>query len=291
MRRPMSAPAPVTATRSALAGAALAVLLSIGPGAPAAHAGAWTRDAGSVFFKLGYERWNTSARYDSTGARTSYLTSTGGGDLKRQYRSQALRAYVEYGLSDVLTVAASGGYQWIEAEGLDLLSRTSGFPDLTLQLKRRLIAAPVVVSVNGEGRFPTGYDPLRFPALGSGRTDFGARIAAGASSRLGYVTTEAGYVVRGGNRANEVPMSAEAGLQLPGDFMLRGALAASMTSGHASGGAQFDPALADQRYLSATGGVVLRGRPFDFALDVDRVLSGRNTLAGTRLNFALWYSR
>jgi hypothetical protein len=244
-----------------------------------------------VFFKLGYERWNTSARFDSTGELTSYLTPTGASDLTRQYRSQALRAYVEYGLSNVLTVAASSGYQWIEAEGLDLLSRTSGFPDLGLQLKRRLITSPVVVSVIGEGKIPTGYSASRFPALGSGKADVGARLAAGASSKLGYITADAGYVVRGGVRADEVPMNAEAGLRLSGVIMLRGALSASMTSGHASGGTQFDPARADPRYLIGTAGVVVRSTPFDYVFDVDRVLSGRNTLAGTRLNFALWYSR
>jgi hypothetical protein len=270
--------------------APLLVPLAVLAAAPRARAGAWTREPGSLFFKLGYERWYTSARYDSTGARVSYLPPAEGSIEKAQYRSQVARLYVEYGLMEGLTAAASGGWANIEAEGLDRFSHSNGATDVTLELRRRLLRAPLVVSLGGETKIPTGYEPSRFPALGSGRADIGARLDAGLSNARIYVTADAGYRVRGGAQANEVPLGIEAGVTAAKDLMVRGALRGAITSGHASGGARFDPALSDSRYVSATASLVLRGRPFDAVFDVDRVLSGRNTLAGTRLGFSLWFA-
>ncbi len=273
---------------AAALGPALAALTTLS--ASTVHAGAWTREPGGWFLKLGYERWYTSARYDSSGSRISYLPPTGAA-LRSQYRSQALRAYAEYGLADDWTVTASTGYQWIEAEGEDRFDRTRGAADLTLQLKRRLIVAPLVVSLIGETKVPTGYVASHFPALGSGKTDLGGRVAVGASTARLYVTGEAGYLARGGVLADEVPYALETGVSIVRDVTVRGELRGSMTSGRASGGARFDPAWADSRYLGASGGLVLHGKPFDLVFDATRVLSGRNTLAGTRLGFSVWYSK
>ena len=276
---------------SVLAAAALVLASLAAPGfAPAARAGAWTREPGSLFLKLGYERWYTSARYDSTGHRVSYLPPAQGSIEKAQYRSQVARLYAEYGLMDGLTAAASGGWATIEAEGLDRFSRSRGATDVTLELRRRLVRAPLVVSLSGETKIPTGYEPSRFPALGSGRPDVGVRLDAGASNARLYVTADAGYRVRGGAQTNEVPLGIEGGLSVIKDLKVRGALRGAFTSGHASGGARFDPALSDSRFVAATASLVLHDRPFDFVFDVDRMLSGRNTLAGTRLGFSLWYS-
>ena len=269
---------------------AAAALAAVALAAPQAHAGAWTRESGHLFVKLGYERWYTSARYDSAGDRVSYLTSTTSSVEKSQYRSQVVRAYVEYGLAEGLTVAGSAGWAHLEAEGLDQFSRTSGPTDVVLELRRRMLSGPLVVSLAGETKVPTGYESSRFPALGSGRPDAGVRILAGASNARGYVTADAGYRVRGGELANEVPLGIEAGVTAIKDLMVRGALRGSMTSGRASGGARFDPSLSDSRYVAATGSLVLRGKPFDAVFDLDRMLSGRNTLAGTRLGFSLWWS-
>ena len=258
--------------------------------APPARAGAWTREPGSLFLKLGYERWYTSARYDSAGHRVSYLPPAQSSLEKAQFRSQVARLYVEYGLMDGLTAAASGGWAHIEAEGLDRFSRSSGATDVTLELRRRLLRAPLVVSLSGETKLPTGYEPSRFPALGSGRADVGARVDAGLSNARGYVTADVGYRVRGGEQANEVPLGIEAGVSALKDLMVRGALRGAITSGRASGGARFDPALSDSRFVSATAGLVLRGKPFDAVFDVDRMLAGRNTLAGTRFSVSLWFA-
>jgi hypothetical protein len=279
-----------TFRRCAIGIAAIVLALACTP--RMAGAGAWTREPGGWFLKLGYDRLFTDERFDETGERVPFVAPQPGFPNESEFRSQALRLYAEYGLTERWTVVGGASLQALETEAPGVLDENAGFSDVTLQLKRLLWAGPVVVSVLGESRLPGGYDVDRAPALGSGAADVGARLAVGASNRALYASAEGGYVVRGGGFADEVPFAIEAGwsflreLQLHAD--VRGAMSAR-APGEASG--TFDPARVDTRRVEGGAGLVLRGDGLDFVFDVRHMLAGENALAGTGFSFAIWWSR
>jgi hypothetical protein len=253
-------------------------------------AGAWTHEAGGSFLKIGFEQWETDRRFGLDGSRVPYLDPAAGFIDDGDYRNQAFRAYGEYGFTDDWTATAAASLEEVRARGHGQALQQTGLSDITLQLKRRLLAAPLVVSALGEVKLPTGYDAAQAPALGTGQVDFGGRLAMGRSLGALYLTAEAGYRVRG-KRADEFPFAIEAGLTVRDQVLLRGELsgAASLRMPAVSGG--FDPASAESRYLSGGLALVLLGEPLDFVFGVDHALTGRNALAGTRYSFSVWHTR
>ena len=277
---------PFTAPRAAFGAVALLLLLP----ATHAHAGAWTRDAGGWFLKLGIEQWETAQRFDLVGSRVDFIAPEGGFVTGGDYRNQAFRAYAEYGITADWTVAAATALERVQTRGNGQTFERSGVSDLTLQLRRRLIAAPLVVSVLGEVKVPAGYDAARAPALGSGQADFGGRLAVGRSLGDLYLTSEAGYRVRGG-RVDEIPFSLESGLTLLDEVLVRGELSGAMSMRTPLTAGPFDPATAESRYLSGGLALVLLGEPLDLVFGVDHALGGRNALAGPRYSFSIWHTR
>jgi hypothetical protein len=266
------------------------LLLALVDAAPA-WAGAWTREAGGWFFKFGYDRWHTEERFDPDGRRIPFEAPDPGFDDPTAYRSDALRLYGEYGLAEGLTVSAAASLERVEAEGRNILRRSTGPGDVTLTLRQKLAGAPVV-SAEAHVQIPAGDASGPGPALGSGHADFGGRVLVGASTATFYVTGGAGYTLRGGTRADEFQWGIEAGHAIRSDATLRAELRGAMTPDRASDGSiAFDPALAESGHLTGSLGVVLGGEPFDLVLAIDHVLDGTNTLAGTRLSVSIWAQR
>ncbi len=270
-------------------GAAILLAASVLP--RTTQAGAWTREAGGWFFKLGYDRSFAGERFDSSGARVPYR-DIGPPTFTQGYRSHALRAYVEYGLTSKWTAAVSGGYEWLASKGDGAMQKNSGLSDVRLGLKRRLLASPVVASLAAEIKLPLAARNGRAPALGSDQIDVSQRLALGGAVGSFYASGEAGYRVRGGALADEIPFEAELGWSLLRDVMVRATLRGTSSVGEGRMRATpFDPALADSRDLVGGAGLVLRGSPFDLVFEAERVLQGRNALAGTRLGFSVWNTR
>jgi hypothetical protein len=259
---------------------------------PPACAGAWTREAGSWFGKIGLDRWFTDERFDEHGNRVPYQETQPGFDDTDEYRNVALRAYGEYGITDEWTVTGSTSFEIIEAEGNGVETRTTGFSDLRFQVKRLLVPGPVVISTFVELKTPTGYDEASFPALGSGLSDVAVSLAAGASSNLGYATMETGFVSRGGDYANEIPLNLEVAWAARRDLFVRTEWRALLpVTDPVAQGPVFDPRQASSRSLMGGLSVVLVGDVVDIVLGFDQAISGRNTLAGTRYNLAVWWDR
>ncbi len=257
--------------------------------APQALAGAWTQPAGGWFLKLGIEQWETRQRFDLDANRVDYLPPRGGFPSRGDYRNQAVRLYAEYGLTDAWTVTAATAIERARARGYGQVVENSGLSDVTVQLKRRLLASPLVVSASAEAKIPTGYDVSHAPALGSGRVDGGARLAVGRGLGALYLSGETGYRARSGRNV-EVPFSLEAGLTLMGHVMIRGELSGVGTPRMPVVDATFDPAGAESRYVTGGVGLVLLGDPLDLVFGAEHVLTGRNSLAGTRFTFSIWRS-
>lgn len=261
----------------------------LAPGA--ARAGAWTQNEGGWFLKLGYDQRVTSQRFDSSGAIVPYRTP-GPPQSGQEFRSRALRAYAEYGLASSWTAVASGGYEWLESAGHLTSERSSGLSEPRLQLKWRLFERPLAGSLIGEVKLPLSGSVAQAPALGNGKLDYGGRVALGASTGKVYATTEVGLVVRGGQFTNQVPFAAEAGWSVLKDVLVRAGVHGTGGPGKLSAnGLGLDPAFADSREVTTSVGLVLRGRGLDFSLEAERVLTGRNALAGTRLEFSIWFAQ
>ncbi len=257
--------------------------------AGSADAGAWTRPAGGWFLKVGLEQWETAERFDLAGSRVDYLPPGSGFVSRGDYRNQAIRAYFEYGLTSDWTVTAATALERARSRGQGQVIQQNGLSDLTLQIRRRMASAPLVVSVLAEAKVPTGYDASRAPALGSGRADAGVRLAVGRGFGALYFSGEAGYRARG-RRADEIPFALEAGVTVKRSVMLRGELSGVGGLRAPLVEAAFDPARAESRYLSGGLGLVLLGDPLDIVFAADHVLGGRNALAGTRFSFSVWRS-
>jgi hypothetical protein len=265
---------------------------------PRARAGAWTREPGGLFLKVGLDRWATSDRIDDAGRTVGYARDIHGAAGGGGYSASALRGYLEYGWRDGWTAIAAGSIERLDADYGSARLSSAGIGDLYLSLRRRVLPGPLVLSVQADAKLPTFYDESESPALGTGKPDAGGRVLAGASIGSLYATAEAGWLARGGARANEMPYAIEAGWAPTTRLLVRGELRGSATLGAAgaSGGSgavpgMFDPALATSRWLAAGGGLVVRGMPLDLVFDVSHVLEGRNTLAGTRLGVSIWYER
>lgn len=265
---------------------ALLALPVVTAAVPSARAGAWTQDAGGWFLKLGLEQWETTGRYDRHGVLVDYLPPAEGYP-RGDYRNQALRVYAEYGIADGWTATLGTAFEGVRSRGSGRILEHAGLSDVVVQVKRRLLSSPLVISALAEAKVPTGYDVSKAPALGTGRLDGGGRIAAARSLGALYVTTEAGYRARGG-RSDELPFALEAGLTLFGSVLLRGELAGVAGLRPPTIDAAFDPERAESRYATASLGLVLLGEPLDLVFTAEQVLSGRNTLSGTRFGFAVW---
>ena len=126
------------------------------------------------------------------------------------YRNQAYRLYAEYGVTSHWTVTAATAVERARTRGDGRIVQQTGLSDLTVQLKRRISAAPVVIAVVAEAKLPTGYDTSQAPALGSGRIDGGARLAVGRGFGAVYLSGEVAYRARGG-RSNEFPSRSRPG--------------------------------------------------------------------------------
>jgi len=267
---------------------ALLTVLLVVTHAGSARAGAWTRPARGWFLKVGLEQWETAERFDLTGSRVDYLPPSAGFVTRGDYRNQAIRAYLEYGITGDWTVTAATALERARARGLGQVLQQTALSDLRLQLKRRIASAPLVISLLAEAKLPTGYDTSHAPALGSGRADAGARLAVGRGLGALYATGEAGYRARGG-RADEIPFALETGLTMSSvliraDLSGVGGLRAPVVD------ATFDPGRAESRYLSGGLALVLLGDPLDIVFAADHVLGGRNALAGTRFSLSVWRS-
>lgn len=180
----MSAPA----ERAALAGIArgvaafsLAVSLWGGLALPARAGGAWVRDPGSFYLKLGASSISASKLYDRTGA----IVDT------TKYTGLTLSVYGELGLAPGLTGVA----EFPILRRQTLAGRTvSGIGDAVVTLKYSVSDGdwPVALSL-GLG-LPTG-DTLDFPPAGDGEIDgrFALHVSHSSESGRAYVSASGGY--------------------------------------------------------------------------------------------------
>lgn len=242
-----------------------------------AEAGGWTQPLGSLYAKVEVSHQSTTRIFDGGGRSDPY--SIGGGPGR--YSSTATRAYLEYGLSPLVTVL--GSLDWKQARISETAARftTRGFGDVTCGLRfgwRQNGAAPLALQV--ELSFPTHYDATDLPALGAGRTDGRLAFQAGHAFRRGYLAADLGYRLRTRGAEDQIVYSGEVGVT--GLHRISTRLA---VRGHApvqsKGSGLEDPAVAERGVVSgaATLGVALTAG-LTAEIGATQAFWGRNTLRG-----------
>lgn len=248
--------------------------------------GAWTQSERSYYLKLSGLSFTTTEELDADGES---LPRLGDGELT----DFGFSAYLEYGLTDRLTLVASIPYKEVEEtryiggrqNGVAAVESSSGFGDLETRLRWLLKTDPVVLSVALGGKIPAGYDvttSTRVP-LGRGEFDGDVRLLAGRSfyPLPLYTTGELGYRKQGGRFSDEVLFSAEAGYTID-KLMLKANLSGVRTLGDCGDASQGGGLIGDQNSFKLSPGLIYSVRPqWQLSLDTISVAHGCNTATGT----------
>jgi len=122
----------------------------------------------------------------------------------------------------------------------------TGFADLTLGARFRILDGPTALSLQAEWKAPLGYEHTRAPSLGSGQQDVAGHLNFGWSipSLDGFLEVDGGYRYRFEEPPDQVEYSADFGFWIRGLVLLEGRYAgvnsvgadsASKWNGHLAG--------------------------------------------------------
>lgn len=245
-----------------------------------AFAGAWTQKKNGYYLKLSGGYLSTTQDINAAGDRVS---KAGEGRL----RDANFTAYLEYGLSDALTVLATAPYKNMKDTRTfqtgTALERRWGFGDVEVRMRRRVWERDFVASVAAGAKFPTWYEDdesTRVP-LSTRKIDGDVRLLLGKSlyPLPGYVTGELGYRVRGGTFSNEWFYTLETGLAYE-RVQIKGFVSGIRTFGNCEPGDEVD-LIGDQNILKISPGIIYKlNSRLELSLDLIHVASGCNTTAG-----------
>jgi hypothetical protein len=133
--------------------------------------------------------------------------------------------YVEYGLTDTVTVGAAPHFDLRQLATGTTTSNTVGVGDIDL-FARKTMWSDGYWAVAGQGlvKLPTGYNPSANPALGDNQVDLEPEFFVGRGFSLGnwpaFADVGAGYRFRLGSPADEVRLDADFGVHVRQDWML-----------------------------------------------------------------------
>lgn len=191
------------------------VVLSIS----SALAGAWVRDAGGAYVKLGTGTFS--------GAERAGAVNEGVQSAPLAYRDLSASLYAEVGLP--AGFQASGYVPYVLAANDDGTARFQSFSggDAEISVARRVLDAPVAAALTALAKVPLygdrdglrveryGAYGARFPTPGDGQVDLDARLELGASLPAGragiWVQGWAGYRHRFGDYVDGVQWSVQLG--------------------------------------------------------------------------------
>ncbi|TMQ52944.1 MAG: hypothetical protein E6K74_10965 [Candidatus Eisenbacteria bacterium] len=194
-----SAPRPISPCGPAAAPIALILAALAAP--TCAHAGAWTQDPGSLYARLTYAGITSGTRFDAVGERVGLEPrfTFGAPDGATEYRGREARVYVEYGLIERFTTYGSVTWKRVVTDEPVVKSTNSGFGDLILGGRYRVLRGRVPLSLASELKIPTGYSRESTPSLGAGDLAHTLRGLVGASWGWLYTTADAGWTADRGS--------------------------------------------------------------------------------------------
>ncbi|NIR47934.1 MAG: hypothetical protein GWN55_03290, partial [Phycisphaerae bacterium] len=197
-----------------------------------AHAGAWLQKQGDYYAKISFNSLSTNEQYSFDGHRQA-LNTQFSNIMGSEFSAQNLTVYAEVGLTDWFTGVATTSFKRYSTSGfnttdqLNFENDANGIGDLYLGGRVRLLAKPVVLSLQPMAKLPTGSDDSVIP-IGTGSADGELRLQIGTVFPLplhNYFTADIGYTKRGGQAFNdEVPYFAEFGIFPVNSLILKAAI-------------------------------------------------------------------
>lgn len=268
--------------------ALISALLLISVSGSQVFAGAWTAKQGGMYNKLALNYFESKKYYDDDGNRQR-LAYDG------KYSDTNLNCYLEYGLTDDLTLIGSFYYKWLEQENDYFKAESDGVGDFEVGLKWKLLDDPLVLAIQALTKISGPYDDDEVPGLGNNQTDFELRLLLGKSlyPLPLYMGLEAAYRWRSKAPADEWRLLAEIGGNAGKYFYGRVKLDCLFSANNAESGAGFTNITLTPEYdlitLDTTLGVNFNEH---VSLEFSYVptIYGENTAAGYTLSSALVYS-
>lgn len=262
--------------------AVFALALSAAAAAPAAASGEnpwtllspWTLSRSGYFFQTTGSYLSTSEFYDNEGFKQDTTS----------YRELTTNLHLEYGLRNSIGLFLHVPVRNMKQELAAPPDAVEwGIADLTTGVRWRVATDPVVASLQGEIKLPTGYNAVvqQLP-LGEGQADYTIRGLLGHSfpEIHGYVSGAAGYRARAKEPANQVLLNADGGAWVAPKVLVEGHWEYEKHKGEGT--------LSDR----TQGGLSARyrgWRRFDALGGVFHTFGGQNVQAGTQVFLGLSY--
>lgn len=236
-------------------------------------AGAWTREAGEFYGKLGISRARATQIFEAKNNKKA-----AGPD----FEEVSLSVYGEYGITSKWTGVTNLTYKSLESETGGMSRTEAGPADAWFFIKRALKARPLVLSAQLGVKLPLGYDENTVPPLGQGQVDWEGKLLAGKGFQKTYVSGEFGYRLRNGIYSDELPFRLEGGWWLSKTLLASLALDGidNRSNDDASRASNRPENVFDQRYTKLAPSLTyLFKNGFSAQLGYEQVVQGGNTAA------------
>jgi len=184
----------------------VSMLLLLSCAAHSAEAGAWTLSKGVNWLKVGLMLQDTTERYFINGERIPYFFDG---------RNQTRALFFEYvrGITDRWDVKAQLPFFNIAFDDIADERTSNGLGDLRIESRYNLVRDPLVLTVGGAIKFPTGefVNDAEIVPVGEGQYDFDVFVEVGRSlwPVRGYVTGKIGYRFRTKNQEIDIDFGDE----------------------------------------------------------------------------------
>jgi hypothetical protein len=253
-------------------------------------AGAWVQPEGEAYVRLTGGYLATDERFDRDGNKIPFHETT-----PTEYQDLLMALYAEVGIDGHVALITDLAWKAVDAKvqnaatGAD--SSTAGFADAGLGLK--VVVAKwntTVTSVGAMLRFPTGYDPDDYPALGSDVSEITLSAQMGDASIKSWINGEAYFMLRGGDFRNQVGGALAMGFDITRILAFRGEARGGLPLGDArvNDDPQVDPADFDPSFFDLAATLSLKvARGLAVEAEARNTLGGRNTLRSVRWTFGI----
>jgi hypothetical protein len=179
------------------------------------NAGAWTLSKGKIYDKLSLNYYYADDQFDKNGDRLRF-------DANGDFSDINGANYIEYGITDSVTLINSLYFKYIEKDDDLAKTTTYGIGDIDLAMKVKLLEGKAgIFSAQGLVKIPEAYDRHDRVPLGNGQYDVELKLLYGISLwpyLPGYCGVEGGYRWRFSDPADEFRYLVEFGIDLPKDF-------------------------------------------------------------------------
>ncbi len=255
------------------------------------YAGAWTMAKGHLYSRLAFNYYYSDEKFTNGGGKKDFKWNG-------KFKDYNVSLYVEYGITDRLTVLTSLYYKKIKKEDDFIKMTTYGIGDIDFGVKFNVFKGKKgVFSIQGLVKIPDAYDEDDELPLGNGQYDYELKALMGFSlwpTIPGYMNFELGYRWRTEEPADELRYLVEFGMdftkKLYGRVKLDGIK--GLDNGKIVKDLSGNPTLSynyDLGKLDITFGYKIT-KKVSLELEYTPEIYGENTSAGATYTFAICYT-